>query len=353
MWSIQPGTRNTTGTKTTRTRATTPDDPWSNLIPPAQSTRISARRVAHPTPWNLYWAVDADRQPLLILQHGRRSQQSGRPPKLRGLRVESTSADNDSDERIIIRLTDREQKDIFLRFCRDIIDATVLAKTEEQAVKRFLSRTWRWHRLLQRGRDDRLSDQEQKGLIGELSMVKKHLLPLLGSVDAIRCWTGPLGTPQDFEISGVHIESKAQGTAALVTISSEHQLELGHADKLFLHVTDVVSASEGTENAFTLTQIAQELRSTIAKQDMVAMEHFEERLNTVGFHWTDDYSDKLWLVVGESLYEVREGFPRITSRMFPGGVGNVRYTISLPDCEAFRVTSTALTDTISGDNDGF
>ena len=99
----------------------------------------------------------------------------------------------------------------------------------------------------------------------------------------------------------------------------------------------MVIAAEGTAGASTLTETAGRLRSVIAEQDVVAVDLFEERLGAVGFDWKDDYSDRPWLVVGESLYEVREGFPRITPEMFPGGAANVRYTVSLPDCEMFRV----------------
>ena len=327
----------------------TTEDPWSGIPPPVRSARISALRVGHRTPWNLYWGVDADRSPLLILQHGCGRRRTVRLPELRGLRVESMPAETGPEERIVIRLTDREQREIFLRFCDDIIDATALGQTEQQAVDLFLARTWRWHRLLRGGRAGRLGDEEQKGLVGELVVVERHLIPVLGALDAVRCWTGPLGTPQDFEISRVHVEAKAQGASApRVTISSEHQLQSGPDDTLFLHVTEVVIAAEGTAGAFTLTETANRLRSMIGEQDMVAVDRFEERLGAVGFDWKHDYSDRPWLVVGESLYDVREGFPRITPEMFPGGVANVRYTISLPDCEMFRVTSGVLKAAVTG-----
>ena len=331
----------------------TTEDPWSGIAPPVRSARISALRVGHRTPWNLYWGVDADRSPLLILQHGCGQRRTGPLPELRGLRVETMPAETGPDERIVIRLTDREQREIFLRFCDDIIDATALGETEQQAVDLFLARTWRWHRLLRAGRAGRLGDEEQKGLVGELVVVERHLMPVLGALDAVRCWTGPLGTPQDFEISRVHVEAKAQGASApRVTISSEHQLQSGDDDTLFLHVTEVVTAAEGTAGAFTLTEMANRLRSVIGEQDMVAVDLFEERLGAVGFDWKDDYSDRPWLVVGESLYEVREGFPRVTPAMFPGGVGNVRYTVSLLDCGMFRVDPSMLMTAISGaDND--
>ena len=326
------------------------DDPWSGIsAPPAQASRISARRVTQETPWGLYWAVDADRNILLILQHGVTTRRSRRLPKLRGLRVEAQPAESGSDERIVIRLTDPEQRDIFLRFCRDIVEATILAQTEEQAVERFLARTWRWHRLLQGGRDKRLGDDEQRGLIGELVVLERHLLPVLGALDAVRCWTGPMGAPHDFEISRIHVEAKAQGSATpRVTISSEHQLEPGNADRLFLHVTEVTTAAEGGPDALTVTDIATRIRVVLAGRDMAAVDLFEERLGAVGFDWTDDYSDKSWVVGQEALYEVREGFPRITPAMVPGAVGNVRYMIALSGCEDFRVVSASLPITVSG-----
>ncbi len=319
------------------------DDPWSSISPPARNSRISARRITETTPWGLYWGVDTESNLLLILQHRKVGRRTSRLPKFRGLRVEASPADLGSDERILIRLTDKEQRDIFLRFCRDIVDATILASTEEQAIERFLARTWRWHRLLQGDRDTRLSDEEQKGLIGELFVLERHLLPVLRAADAVRSWTGPLDAPHDFEISKVHVEAKARGSSVPgVNISSEFQLELNTADILFLHVTEVLAATEGTAGACTLTDVANRTRSVMAQHDMVAVELFEERLDAVGFDWTDDYSDKLWLLKGESLYQVREGFPRVTRTMYPAGVANVRYVISLSDCEAFRVDPAVL-----------
>ena len=330
----------------------TNDDPWSRIDrPPAGSSRINARRVAPETPWNLYWAVDSDRNVLLILQHGGGIARPQRLPRFRGLRVETQPADAGTGERIVIRLTDREQRDIFLRFCRDIVEATALAKTEEQAVARFLARTWRWHRLLQGSRDSRLGDEEQKGLIGELLVLERHLLPVLGAVDAVRCWTGPLGTHQDFEISRVRVEAKARSSTPRVIISSEHQLESASADTLFLHVTEMAISTEDAAGAVTVTEVASRIRALMAGQDMAAVELFEDRLEAAGFDWTDDYSDKRWLVGGESIYEVREGFPRITPATVPRGAGEVRYTISLPDCEAFRVVAATLVTAVSGADD--
>ena len=322
-------------------------DPWYPISPPPKNT-LNARRVDLSTKWDLFWAIDAERNPLLLLEHAKDQVRPHRLPKLRGLQVENVPADGDPRERILIRLIEREQRDIFLRFCRDIVDATELATSEDQAVERFLARTWRWHQLLKGGRDKRLGDEAQKGLIGELFVLERHLFPVLGAADAVRCWTGPLDSPHDFEISRIHVEAKARGPAIpRVTISSEFQLDSSDADTFFLHVTEVAIATEGVPSARTLTEIVKRTRSIIPSDDMLTIDVFGEQLAAVGFDWTHDYSDKPWLVSAESLYAVREDFPRITPSMCASGVGNVRYAVSLPECEPFRAEVTALRNAIA------
>ena len=323
-------------------------DPWHRITPPTKDSIVNARRVDPPSRWDLFWAIDSDRNPILMLEHAKGLVRPRRLPKLRGLHVDKLWAEVDTRESILIRLVEREQRDIFLRFCRDIVDSTNLATTEDQAVQRFLARTWRWHRLLQGGRDDRLGEEAQKGLIGELLVLERHLCPVLGAADAVRCWTGPLDSPRDFEVSRIHVEAKARGPAVpRVTISSEFQLDSHDSDTLFLHVTEVAIATEGTPGACALTDIAKRVHSTIAEDDVLAAEVFEEGLAAVGFDWTHDYSDKLWFVSAESLYEVREGFPRIIPAMFAAGVESVRYALSLAECEPFRVEVATLGNTIA------
>ena len=73
---------------------------------------------------------------------------------------------------------------------------------------------------------------------------------------------------------------------------------------------------------------------------------------SVGFDWADDYSDKQWLLGRDSLFEVRENFPRVTPLMVPAGVNNVRYAVSLPDCEPFRTSIDSLKSLISRGSHG-
>lgn len=332
------------------------DDPWKDIAPPTEDNRISARRVpktgSHA--WGLYWAVDDQRHCLLILQHQSESWSSShRLPKLRGLRVEILPNEDSIGERVVIRLTDEEQRAVFHRFCVDIVDATHPAQSEAEAVERFLVRTWRWHRLLRGGGDGRLSQEEQKGLIGELCVLERHLLPVVGPAEAVQAWVGPMDAPKDFHVGQVAVEAKTRSPhVPAVRISSAEQLDVSGDTRLFLHVTEVSEASSEHSSSVTITDIATRVRDSIVALDIFAATHFEERLSATGFDWNDDYSDSPWMIGDESVFDVRENFPRITPEMYPAGVKDLHYTITLSRCEGFRVEMTTLAEAIAGEDDG-
>ena len=314
-------------------------DPWKPISLPDQTSNVSGRRVDPNLPWGMFWAVDVDRNCLLILQHDPVNKPEGKLPKLRGLEVEMRIPETGADSLLVIRLTDDEQREIFHRLCLDIISSTRQANTEKEAVERFLARTWRWHRLLRGGQDGRLSSEEQKGLIGELSVLQQVLMPNIGVRTSVKGWTGPLGAPKDFEIGRVCIEAKARRGAAtpFVTISNEHQLDTSGVDALILHVSEVTAAGEDDKDAVTVTDMARMVLQEIETLDASISELFEERLAATGFDWTDDYSDRKWLRGPDHTFEVTGDFPRVTPDMYPTGVGSLRYAISLPDCEPHRI----------------
>ena len=330
------------------------DDPWTGIEPPPEDAGINARRIpdAGSHAWGLYWALDSQRHCLLILQYRSERRRSRRLPKLRGLRIEVLPTKDRPVERLIIRLTDGEQREVFHRFCMDIVDSTRPSRSETEAVERFLIRTWRWHRLLKGGRDGRLSQEEQKGLIGELCVLERQLLPVIGPVNAVQAWTGPMGAPKDFQAGRVGIEAKTLSPhLPTVRISSAEQLDTAGAARLFLHVTEVSAAADDSESV-TITDVASRVRDSIAALDMSAAIQLEERLSAAGFDWSDDYSDCPLLIGDVSLFEVLEGFPRITPSMFQPGVDEVQYVIALPRCEEFRVDMTMLAQALSGEADG-
>lgn len=323
-------------------------DPWSGLASPSEATALSARRTSAVSPQDLFWALDPEGRCLLLLRHQRSEGPGPRLPRLRGLVVETLPEPATDRQFLVLRLLETSSRELFHRLCLDIVEATAGAATEKEAIDRFLARTWRWHRLLSGGADGRLSEDEQKGLIGELDLLHRQLLPLLGGLGAVEAWTGPLGAPKDFEIGRLCIEVKARRGAATpqVLISSEHQLDTSGIDALLLQVVEITSASPAGGDGRTVSQVVAEVREAVAALDPAAVMLLDERLAAAGFDASTDYSDRKWIIGGRQIYSVENGFPRITPAMHPTGLGEVRYAVSLPACKDWQVDPDVLDDAV-------
>lgn len=330
------------------------DDPWEGLEPPPDADVINARRVDAKLPWNFYWARSSDRRCLLILGHKEESAPQNRLPVIKGIDVSLSDSDQQGQRMLTLKLHDSAQRDIFHRLCLDIVASASRANSEREAVELTLARTWRWHHLLRGGTRQKLSPEEQKGLIGELGVLQGLLLPVLSAFDAVAAWRGPLGAPKDFEIGRVCVEAKARRGAAepYVLISSEHQLDLTGTDALFLHVVELAAATDQSEDAFNVCGLANDIHQQIAGIDASAADHFDALLAAAGLNREEDYSDSRWIRGPDRLYRVDAGFPSVTPGQFPSGVSGVRYAVSLPDCEPWRVSSDEFRAALKGAGDG-
>lgn len=318
-------------------------NPWQDLEGPSVASAVNARRVDERHRWDFFWGRDAQGKYLLILNHHLEPEQIGPIAHLKDIEVVSVPKDACGRATLLFKLLDTPQSGIFYTLCRDVISSTETCDTEEAAVKIALRRMWRWHYLLRGSAGGRLPMEAQKGLIGELLVLENFLLPRLHAHDVVEAWGGPMGAPKDFEIDRIGVEVKARrgGATPLIAISNEFQLDDEGIGGLFLFVVELnVAIADG--DGFTLAEIASRLHGRICEDDPVAAEDFERRLYATGFCWEDDYSDSRWLWGGTHIYSVAEGFPRITASQAAGGVRNVKYSISLPDCADFIVEESAI-----------
>lgn len=324
------------------------NDPWNDLAPPSNADAINAKRIDAEIPWGFFWARGIDRKCLLVLRHAPDSMPRGRLPKLKGIEITASSGDDENSCMLMFRLLDSAHRDIFHRLCNDIVNGAAVAASEKEAIEISLNRTWRWHHLLRGGGDGRLTLEEQKGLIGELLILERHLLPILTAFDAVSAWRGPLGAPKDFEIGRVCIEAKARrgGATPFITINSEHQLDNGGCDSLFLYVSELDQAPSDANNGFTVSHVANRIRERIALSDNAAIDAFEVLLMATGFSWEDDYSDCQWVEGPSRLYKVSGEFPKLSASLVPAGITHVKYSLSLVECAPYLTADEEMKNTL-------
>jgi len=325
-------------------------DPWADLASPLTANTVSARRVDADIPWHFFWARDFSGKCMLILTHSTDATTPGRLPNLKGIQLERVPSECGSQQSLTFRLLDSTHREIFHRLCTDIVTVASIAPSELAAVIATIQRTWRWHHLLRGGSQQRLSEEEQKGLIGELLTIEKYLLPNYSAMVAISAWSGPYGAPKDFQIGLCCIETKAHGSSAkpTVEITSEHQLDGNGLDRLFLLIAALDPAAPGSPGQFTLTELVARLRDQIMQADPAALNLYEAGLAAVGFRGEDDYSEYAWIAGSTRLYSVGEHFPRLVASGMMNGVHHVRYSLSLATCDTFRIADDEFVAALKG-----
>lgn len=238
----------------------------------------------------------------------------------------------------VLGLKERGQVEIFQTLCTDVVAAGNAGEDHWDALSRALQRTRRWHYLMRSGKSNGLSVEEQRGLVGELAFLRELVLAF-GPDTAIEAWTGPTGSAKDFEIIGSCVEVKTRRAAArpFVLISNEDQLADVYGSRLYLRVADVSAAilPDGRSLHDHVRMTSKLFEGTDA------LEAWNEALYSTGYDPVNDYDNRSWQLGVTIDYEVVDGFPRVSSPL-PQGVQNIRYSISLAECEPFKLGRTLL-----------
>lgn len=304
------------------------DTPWSGL----EVGKTDTRRVSASARWNWFWAVMPRADVALVLQLNELPKPAPDLPKLRNLEIRFQTLPGCPI--LYIRLKDSAQLELFETLCRDVMAAGELAETEPEALERAIGRTFRWHYLLRGGKLEVLSEEAQKGLIGEIEVLKL-LIAALGARPALSAWTGPSGAPKDFELRSDCMEVKARRGASqpFVRITSEHQLADVPDRRLWLGVlaVDKVQPPHGR----TLTEHVDEVTDLLERTEPSAIMDWDLHLADAGYDALHDYTHWRWIVSTPEFHAVTDGFPRIAAPV-PLGVAGVTYALALSACTPFR-----------------
>ncbi|WP_262269586.1 PD-(D/E)XK motif protein [Microvirga yunnanensis] len=316
-----------------------PHNPWADIRKPSTSADLPARRVDPGHPGSFFWARDHEGRCMLLLQYGAGVTANEQRPKLKGIDVRESEGPSGT-RRLLLTLKNDHDRDLFEDLCNNIVRATRECADEQAILSTTIQRAWRWHSLLRSG-SDRLSEEAQQGLAGELLFLLR-LFDHHPVATAIEFWRGPLGEPKDFLIGSTAVEIKTKrGGRNEVTISSEDQLEEVQGQDLVLCISSLSPSSPSGENAFTLSGLVAEVRSRVEAQHNGAIETFETRLSGAGYLDEHDYTDRTWIVLDTIAYHIGTGFPRLVPASVPAGIRNVRYTLDLSACVSFQISPPA------------
>lgn len=225
----------------------------------------------------------------------------------------------------------------FTAVAADIGDEVGMARAENRvgAVVSALER-WQWFWGIE---TDRLNEQDALGLFAELWFLHRWEG---GGADAVKAWTASTGSRQDFQWPERSVEVKATGRradgAVLHRVQHLDQLSDPEEGELFLFSLRVVR-DELAHNTLPgiVDRVTEELRGNAQVKDELAWK-LVQRGYSPAFR---SRHETPYRILGENLYRVGPGFPRLTNDSFVGGlqagIADVSYLIDMATCEPWLI----------------
>jgi hypothetical protein len=247
---------------------------------------------------------------------------------LRDISVEIIPDDKNPDRNyLIFKLLNSDHRDIFSVLCEDLILSVAPLESEEKILKELINRFEKWKSLFDKVSSHGLTPEEQRGLFGELFLLKKLLLSFNQARIVLSSWVGVEHQIRDFQYNNWAIEVKTThgNNHQKIQINSERQLDISKLEHLFLFHLSMESRLNSGE---TLNSFVDSIR-LILENDFVSLNKFNNKLFEAGYfeNHRDNYSDIGYYIRNEAFYKVENEFPRIEEKDIRNGVGDVKYSI--------------------------
>jgi hypothetical protein len=309
------------------------DATWRSLRTPDSAQLLDAVPVAGNQVWA---AVDYEGRRHLLLQVPEAT--NAPPTSTHGLRVTVTrhqvEGAEPADYADLACLSD-DAIATFTAVAADIgAEAGAVSQTDRIAVVAAALSRWRWFWGIDA---ESLSEQQALGLFGELWFLHRWAGEATTAVDA---WTASAGSRHDFQWPerSVEIKATSRRAAGAVLHHIEHldQLSDPEQGQLFLFSLRVVRDQLARNTLPSLVdRVTQDLRGNPGAGD-----EFARKLGQRGYNpaHRGRYQTP-YRVLGEYLYAVEPGFPRLTAASFggslPAAITDVSYMLDMAACDTW------------------
>lgn len=227
-------------------------------------------------------------------------------------------------------LIDDQLKDIFYKFCEDIIESTRLNNKEDG----FAPAVDRWNTWINFFSKSSLplSENEVLGLIGEVYFLQNVMIDKYGKEIALDSYIGTDQAHKDFEVHDTWYEVKSiHNSVRTVKISSIEQLDANTTGNL-----EIITFDQSTttyEGNITLNKLISGFRSTLDRKWQLL---FDEKMRKASYLEDERYDEYNFLFVGIDEFTVTSDFPKLTKESLPSGITKASYEIDISAIQRFK-----------------
>lgn len=243
--------------------------------------------------------------------------------------------------------------EVFSNLVRDVVPYIAAEADKRSGAQALLRRLQEWKSLLDQERITSLSLERQRGLFGELLFLESHALQALDQRSAVLAWRGPYQEIHDFLTATVEVEVKTGLTSDEISsfkVCGEQQLNSRDGRQIFVYFVKLAAVPSG--DGTSLPDLVGELRARFScSPDVKAL--FERALERAGYFDVHSSQYNQHLRVDDTVcFEVRPGFPKLSTEVVPEGIHHIQYRVRVSACAPFSVTRAVLEETLSGGHSG-
>lgn len=298
---------------------------WEKLEEINEDSQYNLLRISPNCLASLYLGVSPSGNHCLVLNLSKNY-----PLKARGFEKENIRLEyQKSKGYLILELLNDDYLEVFNDLILSIYHKIKNVTKDSKSSSVFLELLYSWGEFFLRLDNKRLSEEEIRGLWGELFILRDILNSERdGSVnEVISSWKGPYKQTHDFELGGKSLEVKTKYTSRkVVSISSAKQLEeIGGKD---LHL--VIVSLRKSEEGLSLEDLAFDIKKNInlSSSDLSI---FLKALSTLNLDLKKlkQFDAYRFVEEGVNFYDcLVDGFPRLTlNSNLPPAVSSVKYDL--------------------------
>lgn len=212
----------------------------------------------------------------------------------------------------------------FAALCDRVVQSGLGSRLGDDACAFLLHQVARWHRMLALGVSGMLSEEQQRGLLGELAVLEAAVARF-GAPAATAGWVGPDDAPQDFVLPSLRIEVKTIISGSpRIKISSLLQLDVSDGS-LCLAVVELVQCPADTGGVSLRASV--EAMRLLLQDDVAAMERFEDRLSVACYEDREEYGRVEYRLARTRWFHVTGSFPKLARSLTPLPIAEAKYEL--------------------------
>ena len=233
---------------------------------------------------------------------------------------------------LVLSLLDNNCIRQFCAFCNDIVECTKTMSNNDSGYEMVCNLFFTWQKMF-KIQSALLSENEIKGLIGELLFLRDELIPLYGVSKSLSAWSGPDATKKDFSINETWYETKTiDSSKNSVKISSLEQLDSDIDGQLVVYRLEKM-ASEF--DGISINKLVESLMSVMTS--LHDKELFAEKLIGAEYSFESQYDSYVYVVKGIERFVISDNFPRLERKKLHVAINSATYELTISELLDYKI----------------